>query len=228
MAGETGGVIGLELRLDGAQLFPRAAVRYLGLAGALFDTIPLAAGSRLAALGDLAPALVRKGVVGSIAAGFLGENAKPVRLIAFDKNDEANWSLGWHQDRTVCVKDRHEVSGFGPWTIKQGLHHVQPPFQIIADMITVRIHVDPVEEDNAPLLVALGSHNRGLIPEGAVQETVIRSQTHTCLAADGDVWVYSTPILHGSEKATPGRRRRVLQVDYSADELPTPLEWLLS
>ena len=42
----------------------------------------------------------------------------------------------------------------------------------------------------------------------------------------GDVWVYSASILHASDRASAGGRRRVLQLSYSADPLPGGLEWL--
>jgi hypothetical protein len=38
--------------------------------------------------------------------------------------------------------------------------------------------------------------------------------------------VYATPILHASEAVSVTCRRRVLQIDYSADELTGGLEWL--
>jgi hypothetical protein len=44
----------------------------------------------------------------------------------------------------------------------------------------------------------------------------------------GEVWLCSTPILHASEAATAprARARRVLQIDYAAEDLPSGLEWL--
>ncbi|MGX7894892.1 phytanoyl-CoA dioxygenase family protein [Tsuneonella sp. HG222] len=183
------------------------------------------AGSRLTDLGSFTPELNAAGAIGALAARFLGSKARPVRAIAFTKSDANNWALGWHQDRTICVKERHEVPGYGPWTSKQGLVHVAPPFDVLANMLTIRVHVDPVDETNAPLLVALGSHRFGLIPEDAIGAALGRCTLESCLAKAGDVWIYATPILHASNRAESGRRRRVLQVDYSAQELPEPLEW---
>ena len=48
----------------------------------------------------------------------------------------------------------------------------------------------------------------------------------TCVAEAGDVWLYATPILHASEASHRPGHRRVLQVDYAAEELPGGLEWL--
>ncbi|MGJ4965035.1 hypothetical protein [Bradyrhizobium sp. SZCCHNRI1009] len=42
----------------------------------------------------------------------------------------------------------------------------------------------------------------------------------------GDIWLYATPILHASEPSVQPGHRRVLQVDFTADELPGGLIWL--
>lgn len=64
------------------------------------------------------------------------------------------------------------------------------------------------------------------MPVEAVSQVVAKSDPFTCLAAAGDVWIHATPILHASRAAAPGRRRRVLQADFSGDSLPEGLEWL--
>lgn len=156
---------------------------------------------------------------------LLGATARPVRALLFDKRDGANWALGWHQDRTIEVADRIEVSGYGPWTMKQGRLHVAPPIALLERMLTVRIHLDPVPADNAPLRVAPGSHRLGFIAEDATDDVVSRCGTDICLADAGTVWFYSTPILHGSARASSGQRRRVLQLDIAADDLPGGLRW---
>ncbi len=92
-------------------------------------------------------------------------------------------------------------------------------------MVTLRVHLDRVDTDNAPLLVALGSHRLGIVAAGSAEEAASRCVLHTCVAEPGDVWLYATPILHASNATAKPERRRVLQVDYSASELPGPLEW---
>lgn len=155
----------------------------------------------------------------------VGEGVRPVRAILFDKQDGANWALGWHQDRTIEVVERREVAGFGPWTVKQGRVHVAPPVSLLERMVTVRLHLDPVDADNAPLLVAPGSHRLGLIAEDAIEGVVGQLGEAVCLAGAGEVWLYRTLILHASARAGPGRHRRVLQIDLSADGLPGGLRW---
>lgn len=136
-----------------------------------------------------------------------------------------NWSLGWHQDRVICVRERIETPGFGPWTVKSGVIHVAPPFALLERMVTLRVHLDDVPDGNAPLLIAPGSH-RALAPEAEIEAIVALCGSRTCLADAGDVWIYATPIVHASAASTTTGRRRVLQIDYSADALPGGLEWV--
>ena len=117
------------------------------------------------------------------------------------------------------------MPGFGPWTLKHGMIHVEPPFELLAAMVTLRVHLDPVPASNAPLRIAPGSHRLGRIPAGEIDEAVRRCGEAQCLADAGDVWLYATPILHASEVASQPLRRRVLQIDYAADELPGGLRW---
>ncbi len=218
----------LELRRDGAEL-TKCALDGGALARLeeVFSDQPRdVAGVRLFGLEPLRPFLITDGPIGSLAAGKLGADARPVRAILFDKTPSANWSLAWHQDRVVAVRERVEVEGFGPWTRKHGAIHVAPPFEVLAGMLTIRIHLDAVPETNAPLLIAPGSHLLGKIPETEVSGVVAQCGVAACLAAAGDAWTYATPILHASEKAVIAAHRRVLQVDYAVGDLPGGLEWL--
>lgn len=183
------------------------------------------AGIRLRDSAQLNALLAADGAIGARVVPFAGSGAKPVRAILFDKTERTNWALAWHQDRTICVRERSDVPGFGPWTVKAGLLHVAPPFELLERMITLRIHLDDVPEGNAPLLIAPGSHRIGLVREDAIAAAVAGCGTYACLAQAGDIWVYSTPILHASAAAAIPRRRRVLQVDYAAFDLPSGLEW---
>lgn len=106
------------------------------------------------------------------------------------------------------------------------MQHVEPPFELLAGMVTLRVHLDDVPHGNAPLRIAPGSHREGRIPIERYDEVVQRYGVIECLADAGDIWLYATPILHASEASRILKRRRVLQVDYSADDLPEGLAWL--
>ena len=221
--------------MDGADLsFARhGAVRHDRAALSMLDEIELVlagcpqdrAGVRLHGVTGLRDLLAIDTVVGRIAAERLGRTVDPVRAVLFDKTPQANWSLGWHQDRTIAVRERQDAPGFGPWSVKAGVQHVEPPFEVIEAMVTLRIHLDPVPTDNAPLLIAPGSHRLGRIATPDVAAAVERCGTIACLADRGDVWSYATPILHASAVAEGHARRRVLQVDYAVAESIAPLAW---
>jgi hypothetical protein len=53
--------------------------------------------------------------------------------------------------------------------------HVEPPFDLVDRMVTVRVHLDAVPVTNAPLLVASGSHKRGRIPTAEIPDVVHQS-----------------------------------------------------
>ena len=156
---------------------------------------------------------------------FQGPEVRPVRALLFDKRDGGNWSLGWHQDRVIELAEQIDVPGYGPWTVKQGRLHAAPPIALLETMLTVRIHLDAVGPDNAPLCVAPGSHRLGYIAEEAIKGIVARCGQPLCRAEAGSVCVYATPILHASARAASGMRRRVLQIDLAACDLPGGLRW---
>jgi hypothetical protein len=216
----------LAFERDGAAHLAGAAAPFLAPLHALAASLPTdKAGLRLHAVPELATSLA-SGARGAAAVDRLGSAARPVRAVLFDKSAATNWALGWHQDRTIAVRERVEMPGYGPWSVKQGLLHVEPPFALFESMITLRIHLDAVPADNAPLLIAPGSHRLGRVPEADIADAVARCGTATCLAEAGDVWIYSTPILHASAASSAKGHRRVLQVDYTPAELPAPLAWL--
>ncbi|MGE4306289.1 MAG: phytanoyl-CoA dioxygenase family protein [Novosphingobium sp.] len=223
-----GEAISFDLDRDGADFVAGLA---LDIIGELEKTVAHygegQAGVRITGRPELAELLGQSHAIGAYVAHVLGRQAHPVRAVLFDKSDAGNWALGWHQDRTITVVARKEVEGFGSWTCKQGIQHVEPPFAVMDRMVTARIHLDDVDQCNAPLLIALGSHRRGRIPVGGVEDAVAQANVHACLATRGDVWLYRTAILHASARAMEaGRHRRVLQVDYAALDLPGGLEWL--
>lgn len=215
-----------DLDRDGACHLPGAASAHLPAIKAALSGLPTdRAGVRIHGNTPLRVLLAADGAIGRIAATVMGNAVRPVRALLFDKTPDTNWALGWHQDRTIVVETRREVAGFGPWTIKRGLQHVAPPQILLADMRTMRIHIDPVSADNAPLLIASGSHRLGRIAEPDIAGIVECRTVHRCVAERGDIWLYATPILHASDAAARPGRRRVLQVDFAATDLPGGLAW---
>lgn len=216
----------LDFVRDGAERIPRAAVPALDAITERLAALPFKrAGLRLNGLEGLAELLSTAGTIGRRASEILGPHAKPVRAVLFDKSAAANWGLGWHQDCVVVVRHRLGAPGFTGWSVKDGMVHANPPWEVATGMVTLRIHLDAVPASNAPLLVARGSHRLGRIPGDEIDAVAERCGVSICLAEAGDIWRYATPIAHASARAERPVRRRVLHVDYAARALPCGLEW---
>lgn len=112
-------------------------------------------GERIAALDNLEE-------INALAAQML-PNARPVRVIAFNKTEANNWTLPWHQDRVIALRKRVETPGFTNWTNKAGIWHAEPPIELLGRMLFARIHLDPAGTENGCLQLALGTHAQGKI-----------------------------------------------------------------
>jgi ectoine hydroxylase-related dioxygenase (phytanoyl-CoA dioxygenase family) len=160
-----------------------------------------------------------------LAERVLGPACFVVRGILFDKTPDANWKVVWHQDLTIAVASRQETAGFGPWTIKEGVVHVQPPAALLERMAALRIHLDDSTSENGPLRVIPGSHLSGRLSTLAIEAWRERVPDQECVAAAGDVILMRPLLLHASAPAIRPGRRRVLHLEFAAEALPSGLEW---
>src|SRR5688500_16968534 len=53
--------------------------------------------------------LVASPALGEVVLAILGERARAVRGILFDKTPDANWLVPWHQDLSIAVRERLDV-----------------------------------------------------------------------------------------------------------------------
>lgn len=169
--------------------------------------------------------LVKEGALAQLANELLGKNSRPVRSLYFDKNPEANWKVPWHQDLTITVTERQDVVGYGPWSEKGGSPHVQPPAEILEQMVALRLHLDDCPEENGALRVLAGTHRLGKLEASAIQQARREYEEVVAQAQAGDVLAMWPLALHASSPATVPARRRVFHVEYAAVELPPPLCW---
>ena len=127
---------------------------------------------------------------------------------------------------TAAVRERVETPGWGPWSEKAGVVHVQPPPAVLEGMVTIRIHLDDCGEDNGPLRVLPGTHRTGRFDVRAIADAAAERRAVLCTARAGDCLVMRPLVLHASGKATGAAdHRRVLHIEWAADDLPGNLEW---
>lgn len=162
------------------------------------------------------------------AEAALGPGAFAVRGILFDKTPGANWKVVWHQDLTIAVAERREVPGFGPWSEKDGVPHVQPPAALLAHMVAVRVHLDDCTEANGPVRVLPGSHRAGRLTSADVDRWRAATSEVVCTVPRGGVLAFHSLLLHASSPARAPAHRRVVHLEYVAAEwsmLPGGLAW---
>lgn len=158
-------------------------------------------------------------------AAVLGPGCFAVRAILLDKTPGANWKAAWHQDLTISTRERIERPTFGPWSIKAGIPHVQPPVSILENMLTVRIHLDRCGIDNGPIRVLPGSHRHGKLSPGAMSDWGERVATISTPCAAGGLLLMRPLLLHASSASTAPGHRRVIQLEYASGPLPEGLHW---
>ena len=162
------------------------------------------------------------------AVQALGVDASPVRLVAFNKSADANWSVPWHQDRVVAVRQRIDVEGYGKWTNKQAFWHCEGPETLLSKMIFVRVHLDAQTAQNGAMELALGSHRNGYVPADKAHALANSCEIEACLAEPGDVLIVHALTLHRSGSANVPTARRALRIDYAPRSLLDPrLAWAM-
>lgn len=169
--------------------------------------------------------LAKSAALRDIVQRYLPAAPQLVRAIYFDKSATNNWLVSWHQDRTVAVSRRFERSGWGPWSRKGGVWHVQPPLEVLEQMITLRLHLDPVTRDNGCLKIAPGSHRLGILASDEVAAQIDCQQVVHCLVDAGDAVIMRPHLVHASEKSQTHGRRRVLHFEYASYPLPAGVTW---
>lgn len=169
--------------------------------------------------------LARSAQIRDLIEPILGPNCFAVRGIYFDKTAGANWKVPYHQDLSIAVRARHEVEGFGPWSIKSGVAHVQPPTEILENMLTLRLHLDACDENNGALRVLKNTHQLGKLSASQItRQREIGVETVHAIARGGALLMRPL-LLHASSSALQPTHRRVIHLEWAAQELPEGLNW---
>jgi hypothetical protein len=165
----------------------------------------------------------RGGLINQTLRQVLGQNFGLVRALFFDKPPDRSWSLPWHKDTTIAVADNSLPSThFSRPTFKAGVPHVIASDDCLRRMLTIRIHLDDVTDENGPLRVIPQSHgSKGAVGLGLDAAVAIHASAGDCLAM--------RPLIdHASGSSLPGttRHRRILHLEFAADQsLPDGFRW---
>ena len=154
---------------------------------------------------------------------LFGDDYFVVKSIYFDKPETSNWFVSYHQDLTISVDKKMDIENYGPWTVKQNQFAVQPPIDILENIFTIRIHLDDTDENNGGLKVVPKSHLKNIYRSETIDWTIEKEEI--CKVPTGGLMIMKPLILHGSNKTTNNKKRRVVHIEFSNRELSKDLEW---
>ena len=152
----------------------------------------------------------------NIACRVLGAEARPFRATLFDKSPTSNWLVVWHQDTALPLLERHELPGWGPWSVKEGVIYAHAPATALEQVLALRVHLDESSDRNGPLRVLPGTHLMGVLTDDAIEQLASQIAAVDCVVPAGGVIAMRPLIVHASSKSLIEAPRRVLHIEYAA------------
>jgi len=159
----------------------------------------------------------------NIIGGLFGDDFFVVKSIYFDKPEKSNWFVAWHQDLTIGVDKKTDISGFSSWTNKLNNFAVQPPLEILQNNFTVRIHLDNTDQFNGALKVIPGSHKNNIYRAENID--LVKETETFCNVNAGGIMIMRPLLMHASDRSSTSKRRRVIHVEFSKADLPAEINW---
>jgi ectoine hydroxylase-related dioxygenase (phytanoyl-CoA dioxygenase family) len=158
-------------------------------------------------------------------ASLLPPAAVAVQCTLFEKSPANNWLVAFHQDQSIPVAARIASEHCGGWADKDGLTFVQPPSEVLAQMLAVRLQIDHPDGSDGALRVIPGSHGKGKLTGTEISGFRSTAPEVSCKVEQGDVLVMRPLLLHASSKVAGLRPRRVLHFLFGPAALPHGLRW---
>jgi hypothetical protein len=152
----------------------------------------------------------------SIAREILGQAAISFAATLFDKSPSSNWLVAWHQGTALPLVKKTEEPGWGPWSIKEGVHYARAPREALEQVLALRVHLDGSQSANGPLGVIPETHYDGVLSDSEFQKRASTSQGVERTVAGGGVIAVRPLIIHASSKAENDSPRRVLHIEYAS------------
>ena len=174
------------------------------------------AGARHAMQSPFVASLARDPRLMNLVRHVLGPDAVPYRATLFEKSPTANWLVIWHQDTALPLRERAELPGWGPWSVKAGVTYAHAPGAALSRVLALRIHLDDSTAANGPLRVIPRTHQRGVLTDETLQRLGHEIEPVDCFIGRGGVLAMRPLIVHASSKSRTDAPRRVLHVEYAA------------
>jgi ectoine hydroxylase-related dioxygenase (phytanoyl-CoA dioxygenase family) len=169
-------------------------------------------------------AVARQPELIELARGVLGRHAFPFRATLFDKLPAANWLVVWHQDTALPLRERVDLQGWGPWSVKEDVDYAHAPAAALSQVLALRVSFDDSTGENGPLRVLPRTHTLGVLGDDSIHELATRIAPLECVVPKGGLVAIRPLIVHASSKSQTEKPRRVLHIEYAAsDSIAAPL-----
>ena len=125
------------------------------------------------------------------------------------------------------MQKRVDVEGYGPWSVKDGAEHVQPPTSVLEQMVAERVHLDRVRIGQRPPSGILpGTHRSGKLNSDQIDDLRRRvAEVVNAWSRGGGLLVMRPLLLHASSRAKKPGHRRVIHMEFAGCELAGGLQW---
>ena len=113
--------------------------------------------------------------------------------------------VGYHQDISIGVEKKIIANGYAHWTRKKDLLGVIPPVTILESIVTFRIHLDNVNDNNGALKIIEKSHQKGIIRIDENFDPSPFGREVICNARQGQVMLMKPLLLHVIDQSKSDR-----------------------
>jgi ectoine hydroxylase-related dioxygenase (phytanoyl-CoA dioxygenase family) len=173
------------------------------------------AGMRHVMRNESVATIARDSRLAALAQEVLGNSAIPFRATLFDKSPTSNWLVVWHQDTALPLRERREVPGWGPWSIKDGVNYAHAPASALEQVLALRLHLDDSVAENGPLRVLPGTHGLGVLSDDALHDLSTKITVIDCTVPQGGILAMRPLVVHACSKSQSAAPRRVLHIEYA-------------
>lgn len=208
------------LERDGFEIIPHCLrISDVKALSAALDSAPLhrsRAGMRNVLQLEAVRSLALDPLLLNFGRSALGEQALPFRATLFDKSPDSNWLVVWHQGTALPLRERRDATGWGPWSVREGVICAHAPAAALEQVLAIRIHLDNSTTENGPLRVLPGTHKSGVLSDDAIHELSLKVHEIVCEVPSGGILLMKPLLVHASSKVLQSKRRRVLHLEYSS------------
>lgn len=148
----------------------------------------------------------------------LGYDPSPKRAIGFNKHQDQNWSLPWHQDRVIQMTEKSDGPDFTYWTRKNNVWHCEPSAARLARFSFLYIAFDAMTTTTGQLELLEHTHKYGKVKQADIQHYVETCHIAAPNLSRGEALFIAGPLLHRSSANRSNQLRRALRLDFEKYE----------